>query len=510
MTMSPTPAQQWLEQTRALTLRGDPVGALRILELALAEHPGSFELRRAQAGVFRKAHRDEAAEALLRDLLGERPHEAGCAFALAELLIEKLRPRAAGEVLRTCFENDPQDPNLAIRAIELLDEADRKADALAIADLAIAAAPGDARLHAYAGMLRLQLGEFARAREHCLFALAHDPRACEWHVPQGLASAQRYDDPGHPDFALFVSCLHGAGLSDRARATLLFALGKAHDDVGDCAAAVRHFREANALARTLTGWSRKDWRRGVQARLGSRPGAGQRSTAGDFVPIFIVGMPRSGTTLLAELLARHAGVCNRGELPWIAVLAGQAGLAGNPSADALARGANFYAMRARRDDAPDDARWFIDKQPLNFRYLDLMLALFPDARVIHCTRSPRDTALSLWMQPFREDVQGYACDFGDIAIVMRDCDRLMTHWQRLFPHAIHTVRYEDLVTEGDSVLSALAGWIGLPEARKDSGDPSGIGTASLWQARQPVYSRSMQRWRAYAELVPELSRFPSG
>ncbi|HEX6614301.1 MAG TPA: sulfotransferase [Rhodanobacteraceae bacterium] len=510
MTMAPTPEQQRLEQTRALMLRGDLVGAQRMLDLALAEHPESFELRRAQAGVHRKSLRGGAAEALLRKLLGERPHDAGCAFALAELLLEAVRPRAAGEALRTCFENDPHDANLAIRAIELLDEADRKADALAIADLAIAAAPGDARLHAYAGMLCLQLGEFERAREHCLFALTHDPRACEWHVPQGLASAQRYDNPDHPDFTLFNSCLQRPGLSDRARATLLFALGKAHDDIGDHAAAADHFRQANALAHAQTRWSRKDWRRAVEARLGSGPAVDHEPTIGHFVPLFIVGMPRSGTTLLAELLARHAGVCNRGELPWIATLAGQADLAGNPSAEALARGASFYALRARRDDAPDDVRWFIDKQPLNFRYLDLMLALFPDAKVIHCARDPRDTALSLWMQPFREDVQGYACDFGDIAIVMRDCDRLMTHWQRLFPHAIRTVRYEDLVTEGDSVLSALAGWIGLPEARKDSGDPSSIGTASLWQARQPVYSSSIQRWRTYAELVPELSRFPAG
>jgi tetratricopeptide (TPR) repeat protein len=508
MTMAPTPEKQWLDQIRALILRGDRGGAQRMLGLALTEHPGSFELRRAQAGAHRLARRDEAAEAMLRELMVERPGDTGCAFALAELLIEQVRPRAARPVLRACFESRAQDTHQANPAIEQQEEAARKADATVIADLAIAATPSDARLHAYAGMLRLQLGEFARAREHCLFALEHDPRACEWHVPQGLATAQRYTDPDHPDFALFASCLQRAGLSDRGRATLLFALGKAHDDVGNYASAADLFREANALARTLTRWSRKDWRRGVEARLASARSAGREGTADDFVPIFIVGMPRSGTTLLAELLAGRAGVCNRGELPWIATLAGQAGLAGNPSAEALARGAAFYAVRARRDDA-SDAHWFIDKQPLNFRYLDLMLALFPNAKIVHCARNPRDTALSLWMQPFREDVQGYACDFGDIATVMRDCERLMTHWQRLFPHAIRTVRYEELVAARDPTLSALAEWIGLPEARKDPGESSSIGTASLWQARQPVYSSSVQRWQAYAELLPELSRFPT-
>jgi tetratricopeptide (TPR) repeat protein len=498
--------QQRLEQARALVLRGDFAGAEAFLDAALAEFPGSFELRRVLAGVFRQTRRDARAEALLQELLRERPRDAGSAFTLAQLLMEQARTRSAGEVLRRCFESGQHDAELAIRAIELLDEADRKADAEAIAAAAIAASPDDPRLRAYAGMLLLQLGEFQRAREHLLFAMSHSPQACEWNVPHALASAQRYTDATHPDFACFRECLQRADLSDAARSTLLFAIGKAHDDIGDWRQAAIHFREANALATTLTRWSRKDWRRAVEARLAARPLTPQPGSAGDFVPVFIVGMPRSGTTLLAELLSRYPGVCNRGELPWLAKLALRPELGGDPSREGLRHAADFYAMQARRDDSPG-ARWFVDKQPLNFRYVDLMLALFPDARIIHCTRNSRDTALSLWMQSFSEDVQGYAYDFDDIAVVMRDCRRLMARWLHRYPDAIREVRYERLVADPEATVGELVGWLGVSGPAKAAGDGASISTASLWQARQPVYPHSLQRWRRYAEYIPELAKF---
>lgn len=497
--------QQWLEQARALLMRGDFLDAEPLLNGALADHPGSFELRRVLAGMYRQAGRNDEAEVLLRELLVECPLDAGSAFALARLLIEQARTRVAGEVLRTCFEGGQHDVNLAIQAIELLDDADRKADAAAIAERAIASAPGDPRLHAYAAMLQLQLGMFDRAREHYLFALSHSPQACEWHVPLGLSNAQRYGDASHPDFTRFRDQLQRADLGRKARSTLLFALGKAYDDIGDYAQAAAHFREANAIAHSLTGWSRKDWRRAVETRLASKPSARHGASSG-LVPVFIVGMPRSGTTLLAEQLSLHPGVCNRGELPWIAKLSERADLNGNPSVDALTRGASFYMLHARRDDAPG-VRWLVDKQPLNFRYVDLILSLFPDARIIHCTRNARDTALSLWTQSFNEDVQGYAYDFDDIEVVMRDCERLMSRWQRLYPRSIRTIRYEELIEEPDTTLAGLAAWIGLPAPAAVASESSSINTSSLWQARQPVYSRSLQRWRGYAEYVPELLQF---
>ncbi|MBU6199696.1 MAG: sulfotransferase [Xanthomonadaceae bacterium] len=492
---------------RAAVLRGDWNGAARIAAAGLVEHPASLELRRASAGIRRQIGQTAEAEALLREVLAAKPGDAAAAFTLAEMLTDAGRGAAAAETLVAAFANGIRDPELAIRAIEMLDEAGRKQAAADIAETVLAAHPADARLHAYAGMLEVQLGEFARARAHYEYALAHDSRACEWNAPHGLSSAQRYADASHPDFALLHESLARTDLSPKARASLLFAAGKAHDDIGDYARAAEFFRQANALAHAATAWSRKNWRRAIESRLASRPFA-QRLDAPDLVPVFIVGMPRSGTTLAAELLARYPGVRNRGELPWLARLAQLPVLAGNPSRAALERCAAIYVARLRQDDA-GDAHLFIDKQPLNFRYVDLIMALWPNARIVHCRRGARDTALSLWSQSFLEDVQGYAYDFGDIAVVMRDCERLMTHWRERYPQAIRELRYEELAAQPETQIAALAEWIGVPADSAPRADAAqeAIGTASLWQARQPVYTRSIGRWRQYAPYVPELEKF---
>lgn len=503
-------AQDWLVAVQTHLLRGELDTAQATLTQALAEHPSSVDLRRAQAGLFQRIGRNADAEASLDELLKENPTDSASAFALAHMLKDQGRMAAAASALRTCFAEPSkcEDPNLAISAIELLDDCDRKADAAAIVEDAIAASPGDARLHAYAGMLQIQLGEFDCARQHYMFALEHDERAWEWHVPIGLSSAQRYATHEHPDLALFRNGLQCEHLSEKARVELHFALGKIHDDLGEYEQAARHFREGNALAHRLTGWTRKNWRRAVEARLASKPASHGLEASIEFTPVFIVGMPRSGTTLLAELLSRYPRVCSRGESPWIARLAEQPDLSGNPDREALRRAAKIYTAQSRQDDA-EDAHWFIDKQPLNFRYIDMILAMFPQARIVHCQRSPRDTALSLWTQCFLEEVQGYSYDFGDIALVMRDCDRLMTHWRRRSPDSIHAVRYEELVRAPDLVTAALARWLGLPPSDEvpSTKPKSTISTASLWQARQPVNTRSVGRWKCHAPHMPELLDF---
>jgi predicted Zn-dependent protease len=504
-----TSEQAWLAQARALLLRSAQADAEALVARALLEHPRSFELRRIRAGICRQTGCTAAAESLLTELLAERPDDAGTAFALAGLLIDQCRSSAAAAVMRASFEHARHGTELAIQAIELLDGCHRPQDAAAIAEAAIATDPDDPRLHAYAGMLEIQLGDFERARVHLLHALEHAPQACEWHVPYGLASMQRYDGPEHPDFARFRACLLRRDLSDKARSSLLFALAKAHDDIGDFVLAAEYSRQANALAHALTQWSSKHWRRAVDARLQAGTIARAAAAQPDFTPVFVLGMPRSGTTLVAELLARHPQVCNRGETPWLAALAQRAELVVNPDQPAIQRAADAYAARLRQDDTRG-MRWFIDKQPLNFRYVDLILALFPSARIVYCRRNARDNALSLWMQSFAEEVQGFAYDFADIARVMRDCERLMAHWRKRYADSIHEVCYEQLTAAPEAVIAGLATWLQLPAAEADTvaaRPAASINTASVWQARQPVYARSTGRWRNYAACLPELLDF---
>lgn len=499
--------RDWLECGRALVLRADLDGAGAVFSAGLAEHPESIEVRHALAGVLWQTKQFAQAETLLRALLAQHPDNVAATFALARLLKEQARMNAVAAVVRSLFDHARQSVGITIQAVELLDDCGCKQAASDICEGEIAQGSTDPRLYAYAGMLALQLGDFDRVRERYSFALAHSPHAPDWQVANGLAAAQRYSDEGHADFELFRGCLQRPDLSERARASLLFALGKAYDDIGDMARAAESFREGNRIVSGFAEWSRKNWRRMIAARLDSKPLQNRVTAPSDCVPVFIVGMPRSGSTLIADLLARHPDVRYRGELTWLPFLAQRVALAGKPTAAMLEKTASQYLAHLRQDDPP--ARFYIDKQPLNFLHVDLIEALFPAARIVYCERSERDTALSIWMQYFAGPEENFAYDFADIAAVAQGCSRLMANALKKTPHSIRAVRYEQLVSDPASCVAGLAAWLGMAE--RDPGhadsDATAISTSSLWQVRQPIYTRSIGRWRAYAAHLPELLQF---
>ena len=499
----------WLECAQALVLRQDPRATLAVLEAALREHPESPDVRVAMAGALLQ-HQAPCgdAESLLRDVLCNNPDHAAAGFLLARMLKEQGRVHAMAVVLQALFRHDRHDPELVIRAIELLDDGGQQQDASDICEREISAGSSDPRLHAYAGMLLAQLGQFERARTRHEFALARTSLALEWHVPLGLSDLQRYTSRDHPDFEVFRAYLEQSGLSDQARASLLFALGKAHDDIADYAQAAHYLRDANATVHATIRWSRKQWRRSIDARISRRLPSASLAAPTNWTPIFIVGMPRSGTTLLAELLARHPQVCHRGELAWLPTLAEQLTAGNSDYRGRLENAAATYAAHLRQDDS--DAHWFIDKQPLNFLHVDLILALFPNARIVHCLRNARDNALSLWMQSFQPGRQEYAYDFADIGAAIHGSRRLMAHWMKRYPDAIRTVAYESITAAAAGCLAELSAWLGLPphDLLGSRSTTTSISTASLWQARQPLHTRSVQRWRHYATHLPELLHIP--
>jgi len=498
------PAEAWLESGRRLVLDHDLAGASTVLQAAIARHGDDSELCLALAGVRWQMRDHAGARVLLEALLAQQPEHVAAVFTLARLHIERGCMQAAQAVLGDLFGRFRQPPDLVLRAARMLAAGGRKQGAAELCETALAMGADNPALRVYVAALQSQLGDFARSRRHYLFALEHELQALDAGAAYGLASIKHYADPADPDLARFKALLERPELTPGARASVLFALGKACDDLGDYARAAAYLREANGLV-DHRSWSRKQWRRMVEARLGGTPLPPRTPAAAECIPIFVVGAPRSGTTLVAELLGRSPEVCNRGELDWLPHYAGQLARAGKADPALLEHIAAAYLARLQQGET--QVHWFVDKQPLNFLHVDLIHALFPQARIVHCRRNHRDTALSIWSQHFDSTEYRFAYDFEDIAAVLNGCERLLARARR-DPRLVE-VRYEELVRNPPAVIGALAATLGLAPFACDVANAArhAIGTASVWQARQPVYTRAIGRWREYAEFVPELLRF---
>lgn len=358
-----------------------------------------------------------------------------------------------------------------------------------------------------AARLAVQVGRFELARERYLQGMAAGLDPYRWKIAEGLATCQRYARDDHPDLALFTRMLEPPGLAPDARAGVLYALGKANDDLARYREAADCWREANGLIAARTHWSVQAWQQAVALAAG--PWAPVRESSPGWVPVFVVGMPRSGTTLVARLLAACPEVRNRGELLWIPQLFErivQANAGQDPAA--LRDIANWYRRMMVRDDAP--ARWYIDKQTFNFLHLGLIAALFPQAQVVYCVRSARDVALSTWSQRFHGSAAAFMHRFEDIATVTNSCRQRMAYWKEHLRLPIHTVVYEQLVTEPEATMAGLYRELGMPgpdpraPTRAAGERDDTVTTASMWQVRQPITPKSVGRWRHYAAHLPEL------
>lgn len=447
------------------------------------------------------------AEAMLRAINARVPAREDVVRLLCNVLRNQGRLSAAAQFALKLCEASNFDPGVCLRSAEFARQCDRHRAAARICDDLLAHGPVSADLLVLAAHVARESGDFDLAHRRYLQALDAGIDLERQHVFGALANTRRFTNPDDPDIRGFERHFRDSAYSERSRASAGFGLAKAWNDLGDYAVAAKTLREANAMVRSMQGWDAASWRSFVATRMAEYTAPSTGSASGDFVPVFITGVPRSGTTLTATLLARASGARDRGEFRALRFIADQlisGGHLGNPTA--LAEAANLYRTLVVQDDTP--AAWYIDQDPLNFRYLDVAAAMFPQARVVHLRRDPRDTALSLWSQDFAHPDMAFAYDFGDIAAYMEGHDALMQHWGRALRVSIHELDYETLVTDTEAALADLRAFIGSPARESElSEDNAPVQSASVWQARQPVYRTSVGRWRHYAPYVPELMQF---
>jgi len=490
--------QQWIQGAHEVSRVVQPLAAAAVLERGLARWPASTTMRYLLGNALRAGGRSRDAEHALRAVLAAEPTHADAPVSLAFLLRDQGRLSAAAQTILALWRQAPRTRDGDYRAVKFLQECQRHAEAEEIADAIVEAHPHDAELLALLGENALLLGRFGEAQRRLRSAVEADPRqAAAW---LRLAHTHRYTASDDADLALLREAQTRGDLGDEARVCIDFALGKAYDDLGEHANAASAWRAANARRRAGRPWDAYGWERYVETQ---RRAPALQAVAADpsVTPVFIVGMPRSGTTLVASLLGRNRDVKNRSELNWIAALAANLGTA--PAAASLASAGALYRAHLVQDDEP--ARCYVDKNPLNFRHLGLVAAMLPNAKIIHCRRDPLDTALSLWSQHFAHDDMRWAYDCGDIAAYWRGYQALMRHWRETLAVPIFDLDYEAMVADSGATMARLTAFLGIGEAQRDAASGDAIATASVWQARQAVYASSVGRWRAYDAYLPELA-----
>jgi tetratricopeptide (TPR) repeat protein len=384
----------------------------------------------------------------------------------------------------------------------------RLADAEESARRALALRPDAADTLALLGSLAIDHGRFDEAEELLRKALAIDPE-----LPEALASlaALRKMSAADAPWRDAAERVLARGLPVAHAINLHHALGKYYDDVDERAAAFQHHRLGNELARrSRLRYDRTEMTQRVSRTLAAfdqhalaalRPGG-----IASEVPVFVVGMPRSGTSLTEQILASHPQVHGAGELLyWI--FAADAERAATPEQ----RGATIADLgRAYLEglatQAPGASR-VIDKLPVNFRHIGLIHAALPGARFIHLERSSLDTCLSIYFQGFSA-AHPYATDFGDLAHYYHEYRRLMAHWRAaLPPRTLLEVRYEDLVDDPEGWSRRMLAHIGLPwdpRCLEFHRTDRPVLTASNWQVRQPISKASVERWRRYEQFLGPL------
>ena len=290
-------------------------------------------------------------------------------------------------------------------------------------------------------------------------------------------------------------------------------MGKFCDDTQDYDQAFAHYRRANELKKRFgQPFDRDNQQKMVDALVQyftpevthcHWPGASDSER-----PLLIVGMPRSGTSLTEQIIASHPDTFGAGELRFWGKAGSEhklATFAAQFDKAPLAEIAQAYL--AELDGYSKDALRVVDKMPSNFLKVGLIHAVFPNARILHTMRNPVDTCLSIYFQNFNLG-HTYASDLEDLAVYYRQYHRLMAHWRAVLPKEVFLeLPYEQLVEDQEGWSRKIIEFIGLPwdeRCLEFYKTDRKVGTASNWQARQPIYKTSKERWRNYAPYVEPL------
>jgi tetratricopeptide (TPR) repeat protein len=413
-------------------------------------------------------------------------------------------------------EPDQPDANHLLGLVRM--EQDRDEEAVTLMEKALGLYPDAAHFHHNIAGLYRRMGQLEEAETR--FREAIRLKADYGEAYQGLAEMIKFK-AGDPLIRKVDEQLKRKDLNPGLRSYFHFAAGKILDDIGQYRDAFAHYAQGNKFANRK--FDSNQFRSLVKdiiyvsspSQAKRVEGAGNPSE----IPVFIVGMPRSGTTLVEQILASHSNVFGAGELNDMKVIAASSRqlsqfkvdypntLPGLRNTDYATLAAEYLKrIQALVDDR--NVTRIVDKRPLNFQFVGLTLSMFPNAKIIHTVRNPLDTCLSCFFQNFTKG-QDYSFSLSALGHFYNDYRRLMEHWESVYPGRIYSVRYEDVLADQENETRRLLEFLGLnfeQQCIDFHQTERKVSTASFLQVRKPLYKTSEKRWMNYREELAELAR----
>jgi tetratricopeptide (TPR) repeat protein len=504
-----TTARQ-LEEAAAALQRRDLAKARQALSAALALAPQHPEVLRLLGLLHLLAGRPSKAVAALRHALSRNP---GDALAWDNLGTALLAANDIEAAVVACRNACAHAPTLAPAWSNLGKALKAQADPVAAADafrhvLQLAPDHIEARID-YANMLKAA-GHIDNAAAEYRAVLQRRPDESRAWLGLGSLHTMPMSDA---ESARLSVLWERPAVDAYQHAQLGFALARALEDRHEYAQSFMVLTEANRARGSRTAWNRMAFSHGIDAILAACDETPPPAEANrGWQVIFIVGLPRSGSTVVEQILSMHPEVDGAGELPDLgAVLQAESARRHRPFPDWVSAATPADWARLGDEYLARTARWrkagarFTDKALLNWQFIGVIARMLPGARFIDCRRDPLETCLSCWRQWFQEG-QGFACDFESLAAYWHDYERVLGHWLATWPDRIHRLDHETLLAEPEGTLRALLAFCDLPF---DSGclafhrNPRVVSSASAAQVREPL-RLSTARAQHYGTLLDPL------
>jgi len=562
--LKPDLGDAWRALADHLGALGDPEGA----DAAYAQHLkfASHDPRLLEAGAALVENRIAQAEALLRAHLKQHPTDVAAIRMLAEVAARLGRFGDSEVLLARCLELAPSFTAARHNYATILNRQGKGAQALAEIERVLALEPDNPGYRNLNAAILGRIGEYGRAIETYEGVLAEYPKQPNAWMSYGhvLKSAGRREDsiaayrralelrPGFgeswwslanlktvpfapADLAAMRAQLAKPDLSPADCYHFHFAIGKALEDRGSWADAFSHYEQGNRLRRSLVQYD-ADENTGHVARskaLFSKTFFAERGDFGAAAPdpIFIVGLPRAGSTLLEQILSSHSAVEGTMELPDVISIARVLGERKTRSQEskypevlATLGAAEFRALGERyieqtRIQRKTGAPLFIDKMPNNFAHIGLIHLMLPNAKIIDARRHPLGSCFSAYKQHFARG-QHFTYDLAELGRYYRDYVELMAHFDVALPGRVHRVFYERMIDDTEAEVRRLLDYCGLPfegGCLRFYENERAVRTASSEQVRQPIYREAVEHWRHFeswlgplkAALGPALDAYPA-